>query len=178
MKQITKFLTLIIFLFSCSDKVVDNEKIKAHMFVDAYYDNNTTSPSYLVITAVNDNTKEEKEIFCDAEVLQTSLSLENIKIIHPKKIIARDYKISFSSEKALKEIGFYRFDSSMLDSVRQVIDKSIIDSIKTEFMQKNNSILRKYQSQYHEYLGIILFENGVEMFRDCESGMTVISNIN
>lgn len=178
MKQIVSFLAIIIFLFSCSDKNVDNEKIRAKMFIDAYYDYNTSAPSYLVIIAVNENTKEEKVIFCDAETLNYSLTLENKKIIHPRIIVASDYKISFKNEKALKEIGFYRFNSELLDSVRQVIDNSIIEAIKLGHQQDNDSVFRKYQFLYPEYLEIILFENGVEMFRDCESGWTVISNIN
>lgn len=143
-------------------------------------ENQSTSPSNIVISAANKNTKETKEICCDAQdffsALMTDSINPNFNFLEYNDIGIP--KFDFKSNKALSQLKFFKYEIDKVDSISQNTKPAVIDSILSEKEKKGYSELLELKISENEmkYFEHFLYRNGIQTERDCETGYTVITN--
>jgi hypothetical protein len=192
MRHFQQLLLMIIMLidFGCNN-CKDSEKQK---YISQAFSNFSTSPDYVVFTAIDIKTNKSKEICCESDFLYESFINDNVShkdsaalVDTYKRAIKKfanilivkscDYTFGFKSTKSLKDIGFYDYNVDSVKWYTNIRTFAIIDSIKKNYKQDKISLLIDYFKKDNIYLIHVLNKNGVYCGLDCESGYTVIRKI-
>jgi hypothetical protein len=162
-------------ILSCSNSGIKDNNLKA-MFLHAMEDE-STAPNFIVIKVTNLNTSESKEICCASIDLNEALSYESKQYIFK----CYDYddngipQFSFRTTKALEQVRFSYYDTQVVDSVFINTNRTIINEIKKEFeIGTYSKTLEKQTTKFNApYFEHYLYKNGISIYRDCESGLTM-----
>lgn len=156
-----------------------NDSVRNQIFKIAYQ-NTSTAPSYVVFKAVDLNTKETKEICCEAPFLSGAMHREfekgytesESKFIDNLILNNKSRVFQFKNKDALKNIGFDEYPGS--DLIKKAATKINLeyylkiyganDSIKS--MNFNNDSTGVSQLVFAH----LMFECGIITSRDCEAG--------
>ena len=139
--------------------------------------NQSTSPNWIIITAIDNQTKIEKEIICEATDLGFALFLDSNNTLQVDQIISSNFKINFKTQKALEQLRFHEYDIEKYNQANDAISSQTIDLIRFEHRKNERKLLDSLSVMYPRYFEKILFENRILAYRDCESGFTVIEKI-
>jgi hypothetical protein len=192
MRQFLQIITLFLFIpliVECSN--YHNSKSKK-MYYDAFQ-NNSTSPNYVVFKAIDLQTNLSKEICCESDNLFRAFIEDNIsdtdtltfKITYYKTLElydsisnspSFDYSFSFKSTQSLKNIGYYDYFSDSVDYYLKNTG-TIINSIKKNYDPDKRLLLKDYAKNDNLYLIHVLFKNGIFCWRDCITGSISIRKI-
>jgi hypothetical protein len=194
----TFFAIQVVTLISCQSvakkQVEDCRNSVTQKYFYQSFENSSTSPDYLVFTAVEKKTGRAKEICCESGQLFRAFQNEGFskrKLNDPFKeynniLKSRpcDHKFEFIYKSSLDEIGFYTYEYNRkcADSLSNIIAKSKLDSIMNDSTVTRPRFLFKYFKQNDDYrkdINLIhyLTLKGIYCGRDCETGTIFIRKV-
>jgi hypothetical protein len=155
---------------SAQSKLKKVDDVTISMFKDAL-SSHSTSPKYVVLTALNRDKHIQKQICCGSDDLNYALSFGNYNIDNKTTSI-------LMSDKAYRIIGADKYNYTVIKRLRYRVSEETIDSMYHEHCKYGYSkLLEVYIKRYgNHYMEHILFEHLIVTYRDCESGSTVIEN--
>ena len=165
-----------VFFFASAHAETNESKLKK-MFIVATK-NNSTSPNFVVIHAVELKSNEQKDLCLDYMALGYALYLDSQKLNVEKVIYAKNGIpiFKFKTEKAIRYLYFHDYNVAIVDSIIRNTNNLLITEILNQNKHDGYSKLLeinslKYNRKYFEHF---LYMNGIPTYQDCESGYTVI----
>jgi hypothetical protein len=149
--------------------------------------NNSTSPDYIVFTAIEENTSKNKEICCESEDLHIAFINDKIskqdKNSNSAMIEFENYinsnldkiEFRFTKSESLKLIGFYTYSQDSIVKYSNDYTNEIILKIKKEYPKSR--LLSHYCKIENIYMIHILNRNEIYCGRDCETGSIEIRKV-
>jgi len=165
-----------VFVYACTHGETSESKLKK-MFIVAT-NNNSTSPNFVVIHAIELKSNEQKDLCIDYMAFGYALYLDSQKLNIEKVNYAKNGIpiFKFQTEKAIEYLYFHDYNVAIVDSIihntNNLLMSEILNQNKNDGYSKLleiNSL--KYNRKYFEHF---LYMNGIPTYRDCESGYTVI----
>ncbi len=170
-----------------------NNVEKQNYFYHAF-ENNSTSPDFLIFKAVDKRTGINKEICCGSDQLYRAILNEGFvkrQLNDPlreynaiKKSKPCDHLFEFYNKKSLEIIGFYTstYNFQIEDSINKNLDYNKIDLILKSSSSKKPVPLYDYFEQIEDYrkeLNLIHFltSKGIYCGRDCLTGTIMIKKV-
>ena len=172
----------------------DCRKSEQQKYFYSAFANNSTSPDYLVFTAIEKQTGLTKEICCESDFLYSAFQNEGFSkrkldnpfkeyndVLNLKPCVPR---FEFIYRRSLDLIGFYSYDysSKCADSLTKTIRKEKLDSIFKDTILATHRFLTKYfgrNEDYNKEIYLIHFLTlkGIYCGRDDITGSIVIKKI-
>jgi len=196
MKKGLSFSLVLVIFFSCfkievNCQVLDCRESPKQIYFYKSFENKSTSPDFLVFTAVNKSTGQAKEICCESDRVFRAFMNEGFTKRHtenPSKeynevleLKPCEHTFEFDYEKSLEILGFneYEYKSDFSDSLSKTINQSIIDSIIVDSINETPYPLTKYFKQpadYRNEIRLIHYLNSMGIYcgRNCTSGVIMI----
>ena len=196
---IFRFLVIqLLILISCKSELKkqneDCRNSESQKYFYHAFANSSTSPDYIVFTAVEKQTGRAKEICCESDQLFRAFQNEGFskrKLNDPFKeynniLKSRpcDHTFEFYYKSSLELIGFYTYEYSQrsTDSLARVIGKGKLDSIMNDSTFTSPKALFNYFRHNDDYRkDIILIHyltlKGIYCGRNCTSGIIHIRKI-
>lgn len=143
-----------------------DEQTKFGMFCSAL-EYHSSAPDYIVVTVKNLNTGETKEICTHGPNLGMAIGYESdTRIVDFSHINSRYFQ--FSSESALRTIGFYQYSPRELKSYAKTMDLAeIVSQVKSgEMSGKTFAGDQKEQTMFAH----LMFNSGVMVRQGCLAG--------
>lgn len=147
-----------------------DDSIKYKMFCEAF-EEGSSAPYFVAFTVKNKNTGEIKEICEESPVLDGALHIEHSKPYTYSFDMTKhkDRYFEFSNQKALNNIAFDKYDSEVLDSLKQAFN---VDSFMSTVKNATAERFTFNRKDIQKMTAHILFDYGVILSRGRVAGNT------
>lgn len=164
------FLFISLISIICTHKKTNQAIIKYKMFCEAF-EEGSSAPYFVVFTVKNKNTGEIKEICEESPVLDGALHIEHSKPYTYSFDMTKhkDRYFEFSNQKALNNIAFDKYDSEVLDSLKQAFN---VDSFMSTVKNATAERFTFNRKDIQKMTAHILFDYGVILSRGRVAGNT------
>ena len=147
-------------------------------YIAAIDDGPSTGPDFVVVTIINSNTNQSKEMILSVDQLFDCLKLELIEDDYKKikKYLlskSSDRTISLQNQEALKSINFEKYKAENTLQLENEIDKVIIKNHLIDSLSKIAAINQKSHKLFDEY-----YMRRVEILREISDSISKLRSLN
>lgn len=145
-----------------------DDSVKYKMFCEAFKVE-SSAPYFVVFTVKNKNTGETKEICKESSLLEGALHIEFKKdySYYFDMTKYKDRYFEFANNRALNNISFDKYDSRILDSLRQAFN---VDSFMYTIKNGTVNSFTFNRDDIQKMTAHILFDYGIVLSRGCLAG--------